>query len=142
MPNLNPEPMNLSHKISELVRFILAGSMATACNIGLLLFFTHILGLWYLPSSAAAFLLAFVVSFVLQKFWTFKDTSTEKASLQALYYFGILLINLALNTILVFVMVEKGGFPPFFAQVLASLIIACESFFLYRALFSFRGKAS
>ena len=124
-----------AEQLSRVVRFIISGGLATAANLVLLALFIRVFGFWYLPSSAAAFLLAFAVSFTLQKFWTFRDRTTDRVHLQAGAYFGILVINLLINTALVYGLVEYARLWPLVAQALASLLIACESFFLYRIVF-------
>ena len=119
---------------ARIVRFIIAGSLATGTNIASLYALIHFVHLPYLLASVAAFLCGFVVSFTLQKFWTFRNKETNIIGQQALSYFLIVLANLSLNTLVVYALVEHAGVNPIIAQALASLLIALESFFAYRFL--------
>jgi putative flippase GtrA len=113
-------------------RFLLSGGIAFGTDLVLLYFFTDVLGIWYLSSAVAAFVLAFGVSFTLQKYWTFGDHSREGMHMQMGVYFLVAVANLALNTLLVYVFVEWASLHYLLAQMLASALIAIESFFVYQ----------
>ena len=112
---------------------------AAAVDLWLLYVLTEWLRLHYLLSAVLAFIVAFFVSFILQKFWTFGDHSTDKLHSQAALYFVVAALNLLLNTLLLYFFVDVMGFWYIFAQILASGLIACESFFISRS-FIFRAR--
>ena len=123
-------------KYQRLLRYLLAGGTAAAVDFWFLYFFTDVLRVHYLSSSIFAFLIAFVVSFTLQKFWTFQDTSIADMQQQITFYFIVATINLGVNTVLMYVFVDWFRLWYVLAQVIASGIIACESFFISRMLFT------
>lgn len=116
----------------RVLKYLISGGTAAAVNLLLLYFFTSILGIWYVISAVLAFSLAFIVSFVFQKFWTFEDHSTDGVHVQAASYLLVALVNLCLNTLLIYFFVEFFGIHYLVAQIIASISIACESFFVYR----------
>jgi putative flippase GtrA len=120
----------------RIARFLVAGGCAAAVSATTLYFFNTRLGVWYIEASAIGFLAGFVVSFTLQKFWTFQDSTVHRVKGQLAAYLGISLFNLLLNTALVYCFVEFLGFLPVVAQLLSAGMIACESFFVYRMIFS------
>jgi len=83
-------------------------------------------------SAIMAFILAFGVSFTLMKFWTFSDSSQEDLHMQIVAYLFVAIINLILNTFLVYAFVEWISLYYIFAQIVASALIAIESFFVYQ----------
>jgi len=117
---------------TRVFRFLLSGGTALSTDLVLLYLFTDIFGIWYLASAVAAFILAFGVSFMLHKFWTFGDHSREGIHMQIGIYFLVAVTNLILNTLLVYVFVEWSNLHYLFAQILASALIAIESFFIYQ----------
>ena len=125
---------NFPFKDSRIIRFIISGSIGAATDLLLLWFLTRIVGIWYLTSAVIAFVLSFIVSFFLQKLWTFKNREMEKIHIQAGAYLLITLCNLGINTLLVYAFVQYFSFHYLIAQVFASIIIAFESFFAYREL--------
>jgi|SRR3989344_80563 len=129
-----PESSGIPESLRRIVRFLISGGIATGVNLLALYLLVHVMGMWYLTSSIVAFFVGFVASFMLQKFWTFKDHRRDVMGKQLIIYLLIVLFNLGLNTGLVYVFVEYAKFWPLVAQALASLVIAFEGFFAYRML--------
>lgn len=113
-------------------RYLVAGGSAATADLGLLYVLTEWFGLHYLFSAALAFVVAFCVSFFLQKFWTFQDHSVERVHLQVGLYFVIAVANLLLNTLLMYIFVEHLHLWYFAAQIFIGALLACGSFFISR----------
>lgn len=124
----------LAHDWRTLVRFGVTGALATTVTLATLFLLADVLRVWYIWASTAAFLLGFGVSFTLQKFWTFKNSRTDVLGVQAIMYLFILLLNLAVNAALMYILVEWAHLPHVVAQALAAVLIAGESFYAYRFL--------
>jgi putative flippase GtrA len=121
-----------SEMMARIARFGVAGALATGTSALALHISITVFGMWYLAASVVGFFAGFFVSFTLQKFWTFRDTRLSVIPRQVLMYFTLLVVNLGLNTVLIYSAVEFGGLQPVVAQIGASLLIACQNFFLYR----------
>lgn len=121
------------------VRYIESGAIAAGINFAILYFLAEYIRLWYLAAATVAFSVAVVASFLLQKFWTFRDARSEKSvfAAQGAVYLVIALLNVALNAAFVYLFVEKIGLWYLLAQALSAGIIALWSFGAYR-LFVFR----
>lgn len=117
---------------ARVFRFLFSGGVSFGTDIVLLYLFTDVFGVWYLASAVVAFVFAFFVSFAMHKFWTFRDHSREGMRMQMGVYFFVAVVNLILNTFLVYMFVEWSGLHYIIAQVVASLLIAIESFFVYQ----------
>lgn len=117
---------------AQVVKFLISGGTATLVGFIALYAFTEFAGIWYLFSVVLAFIFSFIVSFTLQKFWTFDDRRTEKMHHQAFFYLLTTLTNLVLNLLIVFLLVEKAGFWYMLAQFIAEAVIAVESFLVYK----------
>lgn len=117
---------------NKIVRYVMSGGLATALTIGTTFVLTSFFNIWYLYSSAIAYGLGFIVSFLLQKFWTFSHYSREKIYKEGVTYIIIGVINLALNALLMYVMVDMFFLWYILAQIISAGIIATESFFIYR----------
>lgn len=119
-------------KRARLLRYLAAGTTAAIVDFGLLYLFTEKVGLHYLTSAILAFIVAFIVSFLLQKFWTFQDDSVDRVHAQAAFYLVIALLNLLLNTGLLYVFVDILHLWYMTGQFITSGLIAFESFFISR----------
>jgi putative flippase GtrA len=121
-----------AHIFAVLVRYIISGGTASAVDLGIIYFLTETVKIWYLFSSILGFFVAFIVSFLLQKHWTFRDTRKNGAGKQALSYFAISIANLALNTTLLYILVDVFHLWYMLAQFITLGLIAISSFFLYK----------
>lgn len=122
------------HLSLQLVRYVIAGGTAASTELLFLYVFTHFLGIWYFFSLFLAFAVALLVSFLLQKFWTFADTETDGIHLQASSYLFVSLVNLAVNAMLLYLLVQFAGLWYIYAQIAIDALIAVSSFLIYKFL--------
>jgi len=115
-----------------IVKFIISGGTAAMANFSSFLFLTKFVSLHYLLSSVLAFIFSAVVSFCLQKIWTFDNQSLDKLHIQFGLYIIMIFFNLIMNTLLVYLFVEYLYFGHFISQVMAGVILAIESFFVFK----------
>lgn len=85
----------------------------------------------YLPASIAAFILSISVSFAMQKFVTFEDRPIHDMHAQFARYLVVILFNLALNTTLIYLFVEKTGMWYMLAQTITTIIVAVTGYVGY-----------
>src|SRR2546428_766905 len=90
----------------KIVRYIISGGTAAVTDLAFLYVFTDMLQIWYVISTPLAFIIAFGVSFTLQKYWTFRDNSREGVGKQGAAYFIVSSANLFINSFLVFVLTD------------------------------------
>ncbi len=112
-------------------KFAISGTTAAGVELGLLYLLTRYLGIYYLVSSTVGFIFAVFVSFTLQKFWTFENTSLTYIRRQAAMYLGLGITNLAINAVLMLLLVEVFGLWYLFSQVLACATMAGSNFLIY-----------
>lgn len=123
----------------RVVRFVAAGSTAAISQLVLLYILTDIIGLWYLASSIIAFCIAVLISFVLHKFWTFKDRVIKGIFGQFAAFFGVAVFGLVFNTVLMFLWVDLIHLWYIYAQVITGLLVMFSNFTLYKFVV-FRNK--
>lgn len=115
------------------IKYIISGLTATITDLSLLYIFAEYIfsEKYYLESAVLAFFIAFLVSFSMQKFWTFGDASMSGVRGQITTYFFIGVMNLLLNSVLVYTFVEYFGIWYLFAQIISGAIISGWSLILY-----------
>ena len=114
----------------RVLKFLATGAIGVTVNLGTL----HLLvlgGMFYLYASLMAYALATVVGFVLQKFWTFGDRMAGVTRVQFALYVVVTLCNLALNTLVVYVLVDFVHTHYLLAQAIGAGLAAALSFFVY-----------
>ena len=131
-----PLAKELLRRLNEIkvFRYLVSGGTAAFTDLALLYVMTDFLHIWYVVSVTAAFLVAFVVSFTAQKFWTFQDHSTDRIHAQGSMYFIAAVLTLVVNTYAVYLLVSDLHMFYMLAQILVSVLIAISNFFIYNKL--------
>ncbi|MBP9840715.1 MAG: ChbG/HpnK family deacetylase [Candidatus Pacebacteria bacterium] len=124
--------------LGSVMKFLIAGTIATGTNLGLLYVLTDVAGLWYLASMVIAYTLATVVGFILQKFWAFSHHSLERTRSEIAVFVANNALGVAFDAVGLYVLVEYAGLWYMTAQFLLLALIALWNFFVYRFLFSER----
>jgi putative flippase GtrA len=114
------------------IRYGISGAGGFASNMSIFLLFFKVFQFHYLYASAVAFLGGAVVSFLLQKFFTFSNHHLGGVKRQFILHMALLSCNLLANIALVYFFVDIVSLKEIIAQALASAIIAIWSFFIYR----------
>ncbi len=118
----------------KVCKFFIAGSLSTTTHLLSLFLLHEYLNIKVVLASSLAFCLAFVVSFSLQKYWTFRNYSREKLIKQLFIYLIIAIISLNINALGIHYLANVLQIWYLFAQVLLSTLIAIFNFFSYRFL--------
>lgn len=119
-------------RIHALFRYLVSGGSAAAINIGTLYVLTEYAHVFYLLSAVLSFSIAFFVSFLLQKFWTFGDRRKEVLHWQVILFLGVALVNLLVNTLLIYSLVEYMHLWYVAAAVVSGALLAVSNFFIYK----------
>lgn len=119
--------------IFTIIRYGCSGLLGALVNLSI---FHLFLGLEfpYLLAAFGSFVCSFIVSFLLQKHWTFADHSYNFIKHQGGLYFLSVVVSLALNLIGLFVLVDIYNWPARWAQVLVVIIVGLASFLFNRAV--------
>src|SRR3989344_2436331 len=112
------------------IRYIISGSSAAIINVGILYVLTDIWKMWYLYGATIAFIAGVVVSFTMQKYFTFRDNKTHNGHLrrQLASFLLVALINIIANATIVFVLVEYFKLWHITSQIISSGCIALITF--------------
>ncbi len=139
---LNPSYYSEMNKYKVPIKYIISGGTAAFVDLVLLYALIDIFKIYYLLSASIAFLVAFFISFYLQKFWTFRDNNKEKIYKQMYLYLSVGIINLCINAAGMYILVEHvlpkiviaGKFNATYVvpQIIMGVFIAISSFLIYK----------
>jgi putative flippase GtrA len=118
----------------KIVKFLIAGGTATLTTFFFLYLFTEVFLLWYLFSSILAFLIAVVVSFTLQKYWTFAGEQEKRGRHQFVIFLAFGAFGLGLNVLSMYLLVDRVGLWYMLAQFITSAGIAVMNYFFYQSV--------
>jgi len=118
--------------LHTVILFLFAGGLAAFSQIVVYVFLSRILEIHYLTASSIAFLTALLISFFLQKFVAFQNRDSRETPRQFLWFVSLAFINLHMNGLLMYSLVEYGGINDILSQMICMGTIAVWSFFAYR----------
>lgn len=125
--------------LRQLVKFIMVGFVNLTIDFALYLFCTRILHLHYLISNIISFTGATVNSYILNKKWTFRDTSAN-IKVQYLKFYIANGIGLGINQILLYILVDHFHFFDIFSKCVAVVIVTFWNFFINK-FWTFKNKS-
>ena len=123
----------------QLVRFGLVGGAGFIVNLAVYALFVHPLGADYHVAAVAAWLVAVLNNFILNRHWTF-DARDGQFHFQALRFLLVSLVAFGVSLVLLTLLVESAGMAKVPAQALA-VLAATPLNFLGNKLWSFRTGA-
>lgn len=119
------------HTYLRIIKYIISGGLAAAVNLVTLFILVHFLRVWYLSSAIVSFSAGIGASFLLHKYFTFNNYASGTIKAQATSHIGLQLVNLCVNTLLMYIGVDLLDIPYLIAQILSGGILAISSFFIY-----------
>ncbi|MDO8495300.1 MAG: GtrA family protein [bacterium] len=123
-------------RLLQIIRFGAAGATGVLLYYITIYVLTEWIGVWYIASAVAAFVINSVSSFTLQKIWTFQDKSTQAVPRQLVQYFLAAAVFLIANTGLLFVLVEYFHVWYLAAQLVLTVLFSIVNYFVSQRIFS------
>lgn len=117
---------------TQLLRYAVSGCFAAATHLGGLYFLTEYAHVWYVLSNIVAYCGGIIVSFSFQKFWTFKDRSTDRIPHQLFSYTLVQFVSLAINTYGLYLLVTLLAWWYLAAEIVMMLLVAVGNFFIFQ----------
>lgn len=119
-------------RFPRIARYLVSGITAAVVDLVALYLLVDVLDLWYLVGATIAFILTLLVSFSMQKWWTFEGSAANPLLTQMAGYLSLSIANIFVNAFLMYVLVSVLQVQYLVAQFFAMGIIAFYGFFAYR----------
>lgn len=118
----------------RIIKYLASGCIGIVVNLGSLFILADLFGFYYLSSSILAVSFSTVVGFLLQKYWTFEAGSSQGTRRQFVLYVAVAILNILLNTLIVYLLVDFSGFHHLPAQFAGAAIVAVSSYVIYKKI--------
>lgn len=119
--------MNLVAYLSRFLKFGVVGCTGTIIDFGL----TYICKEWIkinkLIANAIGFTVAATSNYILNRIWTWESTS-QQVGLEYAKFFGVSLIGLGLNTLIIYILNDKLKWNFWLSKVLATGVVLIWNF--------------
>lgn len=115
----------------EMIRFIIVGVITFVVDYGLLYICTEYIGLYYMYSTAIAFIVAVIFNYWLCVVYVFTNIQRQ-TSKQALLFVGSSVVGLGLNQICMWFFVEIFGIYYMLAKIISIIIVMAWNYIMKR----------
>lgn len=115
---------------TQLVRFCIVGASGYVVNLVVFALFVSVFGAHHISAAIAAFCVAWLNNFVLNRHWTFPRHG-RSAWVQGLRYLAVSLVSLGLNLVMLEALI-RAGMPEIPAQAVAIVLVTPPVFLLNR----------
>ncbi|MDB5491669.1 MAG: teichoic acid glycosylation protein [Micavibrio sp.] len=121
----------------RLIRFCIVGGVNTLIDFGVFFGLHYGLGVWVMVAHVTGAVLAILNSYLLNKYWTFGDTSPHSRS-QITKFLSVSLAGLALSSLTIFLC--KMSMDPLPAKVIAVFVSLVWNYLGNRFLVFIQGE--
>lgn len=125
---------NIFLKYIKVIRYIFAGGFTVIVNLAVLYILTDLFHLWYLASAIIAFCVGVITSYLLQKFFTFRDNSTKNLHIQFVVFLIYNILMLGVNTLFMYILVDRFHFWYIFSQITITVCTAFVNFVFFNKI--------
>jgi len=119
-------------KHKSIFKFFISGTLASSVDLIFLFIFHGLWGIGIVVATSMSFLLSFLVSFYLQKLWTFRNKEEKKAPRQLVLYLLNSFLSLNFNGIGMHLLVTQFGIWYLLSQIIVNLVLGSLNFFIYK----------
>jgi putative flippase GtrA len=112
----------------ELVRYIVVGGVAFACDASTLYVLTAFLGVYYLISAVVGFGIGLAVNYLLSRSWVFERRTLTNASVEATVFGVIGIAGLGLNEAILWTFQDKLGISYLIAKGVSGVAVFVWNF--------------
>lgn len=120
----------LTRVAGQFGRYTVTGLLAAGIEYSLLIILTELAELWYIVSNSIAYFAGFWVSFLLNKFWSFKSKGNFYR--QLLLYIILFGINLVLTNGIMYFLTSIAGIPYMISKVFVMGCVVLWNFVIFK----------
>ena len=124
----------LSLFAKQAAKYYAVGASGVLVNLGLLFYLTEYVSLWYFLSYALAISASITSNFILNKFWTFRDSiNSQRTIVMYVKFVGVSLLGMAIQLGTVYLLVESLAVYYMLAALVSICIAGVINFMINRS---------
>lgn len=118
--------------IDQFIRFAGVGTVAFFIDYGLMIFFTEVIGLFYMVSTSLSFTASVVFNYFFSMRYVFTHRKDISRGREFLIFVILSIIGLLLNNVGMYIGVEIAGIDYRITKILATMCVTIFNFFTRR----------
>ncbi|HEY5588992.1 MAG TPA: GtrA family protein [Candidatus Paceibacterota bacterium] len=122
-----------NEKYKNIIRFGCVGCLNTMFDFGIFSLLNSLFGINYIISQIISYSSGTINSYILNKFWTFNDTKTNKKTTKEIVQFIVVnTASLGVSLIGLSILMKNNSMNPFIAKIIAMVLAQVVNFLGYR----------
>ncbi|OGF69610.1 hypothetical protein A3H65_02010 [Candidatus Giovannonibacteria bacterium RIFCSPLOWO2_02_FULL_45_14] len=127
----------------QLLRFCGAGVPGVLLYYIVYVSLTRLTDQWYVAATVVASIASWGLTFLLQKYWAFRNKESEWLMRQIINYAGkVLFFIFILGPGLIYLLVEHAELPDLWAQAILTLVVSSISYLIDKRIFANKKTAA
>ena len=123
----------LSLFAKQAAKYYAVGASGVIVNLGLLFYLTEYVGLWYFLSYTLAISASITSNFILNKFWTFRDSiNSQRTIVMYVKFVSVSIVGMAIQLGTVYLLVESLAVYYMLAALVSISIAGVINFMIHR----------
>jgi dolichol-phosphate mannosyltransferase len=124
----------LSRFAKQVAKYYAVGASGVLVNLGLLFYLTEYVGLWYFLSYTLAISASITSNFILNKFWTFRDSiNSQRTIVMYVKFASVSFLGMAIQLGSVYFLVESLSVYYMLAALISISIAGAINFIINRS---------
>jgi len=124
----------LSRFAKQAAKYYAVGASGVVVNLGLLFYLTEYVGLWYFLSYTLAISASITSNFILNKFWTFRDSiNSQRTIVMYVKFASVSFLGMAIQLGSVYFLVESLSIYYMLAALISISIAGAINFIINRS---------
>jgi len=124
----------LSRFAKQAAKYYAVGASGVLVNLGLLFYLTEYVGLWYFLSYTLAISASITSNFILNKFWTFRDSiNSQRTIVMYVKFASVSFLGMAIQLSSVYFLVESLSIYYMLAALISISIAGAINFIINRS---------
>ncbi|MCQ2529772.1 MAG: GtrA family protein [Lachnospiraceae bacterium] len=130
-------------KYKEIITYVFFGFVTTVVNYGVFALCGHVFHFDVVISNAIAWILAVIVAFITNKLWVFESKKRDAKTLGREFVEFVVgrLITLALESVLLWIFVDKLGVNDLIMKIITSVIVMAVNYIFSKFIIFKKKKA-
>ena len=124
---------NMADKLHSAVKYIFVGSIGFLINISIFWILINKIHIWYIYSAIISFILSTLIGFQLHRKITYSCSDKINGNM-IIYYYFINIVNIIINTVLIFIFVEYIHILKILSIIISNLLISIYSYIFYKKI--------
>jgi len=122
-----------NEKYKNIIRFGCVGCLNTMFDFGIFSLLNSLFGINYIISQIISYSSGTINSYILNKYWTFNDTKTNKKTTKEIVQFIVVnTASLGVSLIGLSILMKDSAMNPFIAKIIAMVLAQVVNFLGYR----------